>query len=168
MNSKMKLLLTFIALAYACSSCGLILSAGRKRVAVIDAPPDLKITDLRTGEPLEIKMKITRGDSYVGANRTTNIAYKTPSINISKVQKGDLIEIESQGVKKTVSFGTKPNIGILAIETVFTLGTFTIIDLVLGTNKSFKPPHIDVPAVLAGKPQRSEKEINQYIRENSH
>ncbi|MDI9364656.1 MAG: hypothetical protein QM541_06875 [Flavobacterium sp.] len=160
----MKLLFTIIVIAGFCSSCGVTQSAFRKRLAVIDAPADLKIKNLKTGKLIEIKMKVSRSEQ-TGYNVVT--AYKTPSINL-KVKKGTILELESQGIKKTVELKAKPNIGMLVLEGIFSLGTFAIIDLAFGANKSYKPQHLDVPAILSGKPQRSEKEINQYIRENSH
>lgn len=164
MNSKIKLLLTIVIISGFCSSCGVTQSAYRKRLAVIDAPADLTIKDLRTGKLIEIKMKVSRSEQ-TGYNTVT--AYKTPSINL-KVKKGTILELESQGIKKTVELKTKPNIGVLIFEGIFSLGAFAIIDLAFGANKSYKPQHLDVPAILSGKPQRTEKEINQYIRENSH
>ena len=153
-----------ICSCYCVSSCALMMTGGTKKtIAIIDAPDDLEIKNLKTGEKIEIEYLSTIVTKYKNSNVAT--LYKTPAIRV-KVKKGVELELKSKDIIRNVKFKTKHNVGLLIFETIYSFGVFTAVDLITGANKVPNPPFIDVPAVLSDKPQKTKKEMINYILSN--
>ena len=95
-------------------SCGTI-NGLKKPIAIIDAPPDLEVTNKKTGEKLVIRN--ARIGSGTAGNNRTDITYLAPAVSL-KAQKNVTLEIKSKGISKTVDFQLKQNVGLLIFEGV--------------------------------------------------
>lgn len=156
---KIKILVLFV-LCLSLSNCGLMISGAQKRIAIIDAPRDLEIKDLRTGKNLPITIDQIGTQS---TSRNTATIYYGPAIKM-KLRKVNKLELKSNGITKVVEIRKRNRYGLLLFETVMTFGVFTTIDLATGGNETPNPKYIDVQNVLDDKPQRTKKEIQKYIR----
>ena len=161
--------LYFLSIIAIClSSCGNYKGI-KKPVALIDAPADLVIKNHDTGEVVKIDTGIVgyTSKTIIGSNVTTITNFVGRRIKF-KPKKSITLDLTSHNVTKTVKIGRKIEFALLIFEGVFTLGTFTAIDLLTGGYKTHNPPYIDVKAVFEDREQRSYKEIMRYMKSYSH
>jgi hypothetical protein len=97
----------------------------------------------------------------------TRTSYSSPVIKLPR-KSAQTIELISGSKKGT--FETKPKVdGNLVLLNMFT-GIGLIIDIATGNIKKQSPKFIDVPAVLAGKPQsewRSQSKLKKAIKKSA-
>jgi hypothetical protein len=153
--------MTPVILFMALSSCG-TMHGLEKPIALVDAPEDLEITNKATGEKLEIKtMKVQTSSktTKTGYNRerVTVTVYMAPAVKL-KPKRNLELELTSGGVTKTVNFKIKRNYGWVFLEGLFTFGVAAVVDLATGGMNDHKKPYIDVSAVMAGTPQRGNRQ----------
>lgn len=156
-----KKLMVMILLSTILSSCGTLIGIKRP-IGLIDKPENLIVRNLNTGDTL----KIDEGVFAISVERRFQYNYVGPRIKF-KPKKNTVLELESNGVKKTISISKKTNVGMLVIEGIFTYGTFTLIDLITGGYNSHKPALIDCPALFEGKKARTDEELFHYVQVNS-
>lgn len=155
-------LMVWILLSTILSSCGTLIGIKRP-IGLIDKPENLIVRNLNTGDTL----KIDEGVFAISANKSIQYNYVGPRIKF-KPKKNTVLELESNGVKKTIIISKKTNVGMLVLEGLFTFGAFTLIDLITGGYTSHKPTLIDCPALFEGKKSRTDEELFQYVKINSH
>lgn len=124
-------------------SCALMIHGTKATLGLHNAPKDLEVTNVNTGEKLPIHIL------SVGASKSGGVTtiYKGPGVKV-KATKDLTLQFKSGNVTKTKVFGYKHNIGFLIIEGFLTLGIGTIVDLATGANREVKPTNIDVPTLL--------------------
>ena len=150
-----------VTISVALFSCG-TMSGLKKNIAVIDAPADLVIINKETGNKLDIKSRKVASTTTTVNSKTDKVtSYYAPAVRV-KPKRNLTLELQSGGNIKTVEFGIKRNYGIIALESVLSVGLFGAIDLITGGMNDHKNPYIDVSSVLAGQPQRTNKQLFIY------
>lgn len=147
-------------------SCGTIMGKMSK-VALVDAPKDLQAK--ADGQRLEIKSDLTVSNLKVGMNGDTYNDYYSPVIKLNK-RKTVALELSSGSTKGNVDLKPK-------FSGTYFLGNMFVTGLILGTavdiatsNHRKHIRYIDVPAVLAGKPQsewRSKSKLKKAIKKSA-
>ena len=148
------------------TSCGTLFYP-KKYYGLVDAPADLKITNVKTGKDVPIKKyQMVRIHTSFNSNNETIIYGLGAHM---KAKKNTVLALTSGGVTKTVKVSAKagfPGIAMLYGDFMF-CGVPMIVDLLTGDYRFPRPLYIDVPAVLADKPQRTDKELKDYIISHS-
>jgi hypothetical protein len=161
----MKNILLLAAASFYLTGCASILIGKQKSVVFIDAPSDLKVTNLKTGEKLNVQMVDAGGKRSAVANSVTY--YSAPGVKFQP-RKGTVLQLEIGNKMKTITINTKPMLGTLILEGFISFGLFAAIDIIAGGATKHSPGWVDVAAVLSGNIPRSEKELKIYMMEHSH
>lgn len=146
------------------SSCGSILMGVKKPLIMVDAPKDLQVKNKHTGEQLAVESVQWGGKRSAASNTAT--FYYAPGVRF-KPHRATMLELSTGEGAVTVPIGKKNMTGILILDIAISWGVFAIIDLANGGVRRHRPRYVDVPAVLAGRPQRSEEELQNYLEMNS-
>jgi len=163
---KTKLLVLASSVLMLLTSCGTLISSFhgfKEQTTLLNAPADLKIKDVKSG----VEIPITEVAFECRSTDHGATIVRGPGIRM-KVKKDRDLEFTSSGITQTFTTRSKPQIGMLIVEGIFSLGAFTAIDLITGRNKYPDPDIIDVAAILANKPQRERKDLINELIANSH
>lgn len=167
----LKLTMLAVITSVLLSSCATILSSKQKTYGLVDVPVDLKIKNLSTGEELTIIDCALVTDNNKSFQGTQNVGdrywyYSGKGVKM-KVKKNTKLEFTSGGVSKIFEVGGKGNtnsFGYIWLDIMFTAGIGVIVDVSTGALKWPNPYYIDVSSLFADKPQRTKKELEEYIR----
>lgn len=144
------------------TSCG-TLSGIKKPLPLIDMPDNLIVRNLETGDTLKIE------EGIIGFSTTKRFQYNYIGQRVKfKPKKNTTLELEANGVKKTIEISKKTDATMLVLEGLYTFGAFTLVDLITGGYRSHNPSFIDCPALFEDKEPRTEDEILNYVKVNSH
>lgn len=160
----MKKLFAIVFLATFLTGCGTMLGM-KTPVALIGGPDDVAVKNVSTGKVLKVKNVVATGTT----SRNSETDYLAPGVWF-RPKKGTILEISSKSLNQTKTFvvGTKTEYLGLILEGVFTFGTFTLIDIITGATKKNNPKLIDCESLFSDKPQRSQRELKEYIFTHSH
>lgn len=166
MKKTIQNLFALTTLACMITSCGTIVGP-KAQVALVDAPSGISVK--ANGERVDVNYEETVSSMKVGMNSDTRTSYSSPVIKVPK-KTAQTIELSAGG--KNGSFDTKPKgDGSVILADIFLFGGIgLIVDLVTGNIKKQTPKFIDVPAVLAGKPQsewRSQSQLKKAIKKSA-
>lgn len=157
-------LIALAAVSFMLTSCGTI-AGSKAQIALVEAPRGVSVK--ANGETVDIKYEETVSTMKVGSNGDTRNSYSSPVIKVPR-NKAQTIEISAGSQKGTVV--TKPKVdGNIVILDLFT-GFGLFVDIATGNLKKQNPRFIDVPAVLAGKPQsewRSQRKLKKAIKKSA-
>lgn len=159
-------LLLLSVIVYSVSSCGTIMGKMNK-VTLVDAPSNL--TAKADGETVDIKTDLSVSTLKVGTNADTYTDYYAPTIKLNKHKTVDL-QLSFGSSNGTVNLSPKFSGGyFLGNMFFFGLITGTIVDVATGNHRKHIR-FVDVPAVLAGKPQsewRSKSQLKKAIKKSA-
>lgn len=147
----------FVVMLLFMTSCYTISRGGKKPLFVVDAP--LGLTVKANHKYMTVSNEIAFSETF-GNSKTY---YYYPGFLI-KMRRHNNIQLQSKDKDTIINVKGTPGIGMLILETVFTFGIGTIIDI--STNSFYFPKdrYIDVPAYLNGTKPRSQKELRRYVR----
>ncbi len=142
---------------------------GKRPIFLIDAPTDLKVK--RNGKYIDVKyetaevVKDFAGPSSPSGGRTI---YKHQCV-LFKTKRRNVLELEHGGktVKVNVKGTLTKGIFVMLLETPFTLGIGTIVDLATTSYYVPKPKYLDVYAAFNGTTPRTKKELYKVMLRNS-
>src|SRR4051812_8193996 len=150
-----KIYLFAIVASFVLSGCGIYMFDLKKSIYLVDAPADLELT--LNKKKVEIEDVFIEPFDY---ERCNDIQFKYPGIK-SRLKKVNKLELRSDGKKVIVKIKQKRQIGLLLVELPMGFGTFTIIDLLTGSDSKPELQFIDVPATLEKKKKRGQKELHK-------
>lgn len=159
MKSAIYLLVITIFLNTSC----LTIQGIKKPIVLVDSKTNCKVS--YQGESVDVEDVTAFREEMTQGNTKHVTLYKYPGVKI-KLRKNTEIEIKEGDKSNKVKIKTKPAIGLLIFEGIFTCGIGTIIDLASGAFWVTKNRYIDVPAVLDNKTQREQKELKNKVKED--
>jgi hypothetical protein len=147
-------------------SCGTI-SGKMSKVALVDAPRNIQAK--ANGERVDVEQAQTVSTLKVGSSGDTYTNYYSPVVKLSKKEKVTL-ELSSGSNNGSVDLTPKFS-GSYLVGNMFVTGLVlgTAIDVATGNHKKHIR-FVDVPAVLAGKPQsewRSKGKLKKAIKKSA-
>lgn len=158
-------LTAIISVTMSITSCGTIVGS-KAQVALVDAPSNLQVT--ANGERVQIKMEETVSTMKISNSGDTRTSYSSPVIKVPK-KKAQTIVLTSGSNSGTIETKPKANGAVIVSDIFLFGGVGLIVDFITGNHKKQTPKYIDVPAVLAGKPQsewRSQSKLKKAIKNN--
>ena len=159
----MKKIIAFLLAVICIFASGCMALKGKTHIVLVEAPANTIVT--HNGEALLIEDVIAARSETGSGNMRYVTLYKYPGVKI-KVKKETSIELKSNSKKVNVAIRSKPAIGMLILEGIFTFGIATIIDLTTNSYNYTKERFVDVPAYLQGGTPRSQKELKQVVLKN--
>lgn len=148
------------------NSCGTIMGKMSK-VNLVGAPSNLHAK--ADGEDLKIQNDLALSRLKEGMNSSTYIDYYTPTVKLNK-HKPVILELSSGNSEGSVELKPKFS-GTYLLGNIFVTGVVlgTAVDVATGNHKKHVR-FVDVPAVLAGKPQsewRSKHQLKRAIKKGA-
>lgn len=155
-----KIIAISILASFFAASC-LTIQGVKKPIVLVDAPKNTSVN--YNGEIVDVEDVTAFREEMTSGNTKNVTLYKYPGVKI-KLKKNTELDLKSDNKKGTVKIKTKPAIGLLVFEGLFTFGIGTIVDLATGSFWVTKNRYVDVPAVLDNKTPREQKALKNKVR----
>ena len=157
----MKKVITLSVLSSFIATSCLTIPGLKKPILLVDAPKNTTV--IHNGEIVEVEDVTAFREERTQGNIKHVTLYKYPGVKI-KLKKNTELDLKSGDKKGTIKIKTKPAIGLLIFEGIFTFGIGTIVDLATGAFWVTKNRYVDVPAVLDNKTPREERELKNKVK----
>ena len=157
----MKKIITLSVLSCFITTSCLTMQGVKKPIVLVDAPKNTTVN--YNGEIVDVEDVTAFREERTSGNTKNVTLYKYPGVKI-KLKKNTELDLKSGDKKGTVKIKTKPAIGLLIFEGLFTFGIGTVVDIATGAFWVTKNRYVDVPAVLDNKTPREEKELKNKVR----
>jgi len=159
-NTKSTLPILACLMLLLLSSCATMKTGKMTQLSLIDCPSDMKVYE--DGKELEVKQVIADAVTTDVNKQTGNanvINYYAPGFELDKKKKIHKLTFESGGVKREFEIKLKPSNTYIFLDLLLTLGIGIPIDAATKRWRVAKNDHIDVPALMANKSWRSQKQL---------